>query len=197
VLIQPSSGSLYLNKIVANGEGGGWWEARDKASIARSVATNSSTYYPIFSVKTYQGDWSAGTLGDGGEYLYFAHRYDTNHTSGNNSKTRKYRLPGAANNSENSTYNLTHALVSNGSCFTSGQLVVADGTQGALKTTGNTISGSSDTSINIEVSTGEMASFIATNSKGSISLDTTSNRGVYDVTNTRWLIATDGTDTIM
>ena len=49
----------------------------------------------------------------------------------------------------------------------------------------------------ITKTTGEDAAFVATNSNGSISLLTSTNRGVYDNTGNGWLIYTNGTNTIL
>lgn len=53
---------------------------------------------------------------------------------------------------------------------------------------------SASDNITINKSTNTSSSFIATNNKGSISLMTSTNRGVYDSTNSKWLIATNGTN---
>ena len=163
--IKPNTGELHLGQVVAYNGGGSYYKARDLASIVMPIASNTSTYYPIFDVKTYQGDWSAGTLGNGGEYLYFLHRYDTNYSSTNNSKFRKYRLVGSSSATDIGEYNIVHTNINTlgtGKPMTSGEVVVADGTDGAVTTTGYTIAKSvpsnakfTDTNTTYTVSTGD------------------------------------------
>ena len=130
----PSTGTLTTSFFVEKGSNGGAWHlGRRYATIKKTTANNTSTFYPIWSVKTYTGDWCAGTLGTGGEDLYFVNTLDTNYSS-NVNKGRKYRFYGSSNTDDNTTYDIVFKT-----SFTSGQVVVADGTSGLIKTSGYTI----------------------------------------------------------
>lgn len=129
----PSTGTLTTNFFVGGNNGGSWHVGRNNATVKKTTADNTSIFYPIWSVKTYTGDWSAGTLGSGGEALYFVNTLDTNYFN-NVNKGRKYRFYGSSNADDNTTYDIVHKT-----SFTSGQVVVADGTSGLVKTSGYTI----------------------------------------------------------
>ena len=87
----------YWNKAyitqTTGGRGGGWISARDNATVKSICVPASSSYCPVVSVKTNNGEWSIGSLGSTSkntENLYFSYTTDANYSAGSNTASTYY-----------------------------------------------------------------------------------------------------------
>ena len=77
----PLAGGTMTGGIIRN-NGGTWFKSRDNA-IIKSTVGSGDKYYPAFSMKTANGDWSIGSHGmvDGLRAVY---NTDENYNNSNN-----------------------------------------------------------------------------------------------------------------
>lgn len=132
----PLSGGTMTGQISGYGGGGKYNVARDNASVKKDVNTSvsSSTYYPALDVKTKLGDWSIASLveaNSNNEFLHFCHVLDSDYTN-NQNKARRYRLYAGATAGDTTQAYIGYVTGSP----TSGNVIVADGSYGGMKTSG-------------------------------------------------------------
>lgn len=117
--------------------GPSWILQRNSAAIKKSVKPSSGAG-AVVSLKTKTASWEISTL-NSNDVLYFNNALDSNYspTANPNSpvnKTRRYTLQPAADASDNNEYKIGYM-----STPTDGQVMIADGTDGKVKSSGYTI----------------------------------------------------------
>ena len=86
-------GALQVNGQIVGQNGGGWWQARDRA-IIKNISHGQQAGYsfnPLGSIQTSSGSWEIGNL-SGNESLYFSYVADNDYNTGNNAN-KQITLP--------------------------------------------------------------------------------------------------------
>lgn len=68
-------------KVRGQAGSGMWYKARDISLIASTNSATEGAYFPIIDIKSKNGDWAVGALGDA---LYFSYTSDEDYNAGNN-----------------------------------------------------------------------------------------------------------------
>lgn len=76
------TGDVFTTKQYKKSAGGQWIQARDNAPV-RNTYTATNSFQPVTALKTKNGNWSIGNLGDD-NYLRFSYDTDTNYSAGTN-----------------------------------------------------------------------------------------------------------------
>lgn len=86
----PLSGGTMTGQIYSTTGAGSWIEGRDKALIRKDI-TNTTSWWPILSVKTADGSWEMGAISDSDNVknaLILSYATDENYNANNNSIVR-------------------------------------------------------------------------------------------------------------
>lgn len=86
----PLSGGTMTGQIYSTTGAGSWIEGRDKALIRKDI-TNTTSWWPILSVKTADGSWEMGAISDNDDVknaLILSYATDDNYNANNNNVMR-------------------------------------------------------------------------------------------------------------
>lgn len=83
----PLAGGTVTGRIIRS-QGGSWGKDRNNVVVFNS-ATSENTYVPVVGVKTKDGAWTIGNVGNN-ENLAFNYTTDTNYNAGTNTSTTAY-----------------------------------------------------------------------------------------------------------
>ena len=210
------NGSKWVNKTVASvmTDYVAFSTSRNANTVlaAPNGSNGSASFRHLQSADVYTNSATGDITNDGMEFLtsYQSETGFANETYGN----RIYRRPISAlwayiNGKASSVYATKSSVETLQGYFTSGSAKTAIALKNTRTLWGQDFNGTANVSgnmtdvgtisasgnITVTKSDATAASVIATNTNGSIKLHTATNRGVYDDTNSKWLIATNGTNT--
>lgn len=83
----PTTGADITGQIARSGNGCSWINGRDYAVTRVKTQPNTSSFFPIFSVKSASGSYDIGTLSSN---LYISYATDANYNAGTNTTTTVY-----------------------------------------------------------------------------------------------------------